>query len=390
MIGAYGEDFLRDQASEIAKKRMKDISIFSTKKESLIPKFNISEIKFGHELGRGEFCSVFEVREVVLVEEEITKPSDDGSSDSNILQDRWFIAKNHTGEQKGARYAVKTVMNNHNDPSSFVGAVMDLAIEARFLAVLNHPNILKMRAVSARNPYEGNYFILLDRLHDTLKERIVVWKEKNTKITGLNRLRDIKGEKKKSLWTHRLLVALDISSALKYLHERNIIYRDLKPTNIGFDAKGDVKLFDFGLARELNSNEKLANDLYHLSGRTGSLRYMAPEVAKEKPYNTSVDVYSFAILLWQICSLEIPFEDHDYKIHWKLVVQGGERPPIDPNWPRKISNLMSLAWSVNISERPSFCEIVNILQSEVNPFLSDKVTSNLSESLSETSLSLEE
>ncbi|ACI65481.1 predicted protein, partial [Phaeodactylum tricornutum CCAP 1055/1] len=103
--------------------------------------------------------------------------------------------------------------------------------------------------------------------------------------------------------------AYDLASALKYLHDLNIIYRDLKPDNIGFDVRGDVKIFDFGLAREYDrSISTSADGTYKMTGDTGSPRYMAPEVALEKPYNNSVDVYSFAILTWQILEMAMPFE----------------------------------------------------------------------------------
>jgi serine/threonine protein kinase len=57
----------------------------------------------------------------------------------------------------------------------------------------------------------------------------------------------------------------------------SIIYRDLKPDNIGFDVRGDVKIFDFGLAKEINPKKKLDDGTYNLTADTGSLRYMAPE-----------------------------------------------------------------------------------------------------------------
>lgn len=60
-------------------------------------------------------------------------------------------------------------------------------------------------------------------------------------------------------------------------------------------------MFDFGLSLELNDKlPKAENGMYRLSGNTGSLRYMAPEVALEKPYNHLVDVYSYGIMLWQV------------------------------------------------------------------------------------------
>jgi serine/threonine protein kinase len=62
----------------------------------------------------------------------------------------------------------------------------------------------------------------------------------------------------------------------------SIIYRDLKPDNIGFDVRGDVKIFDLGLAKEIDPKKKLPDGTYNLTADTGSLRYMAPE-GKQRP-----------------------------------------------------------------------------------------------------------
>jgi serine/threonine protein kinase len=63
------------------------------------------------------------------------------------------------------------------------------------------------------------------------------------------------------------------------LFSHSIIYRDLKPNNIGFDVRGDAKLFDFGLAIEFD-NDKTKNGAFKLTGDTGTIRYMAPEGKK--------------------------------------------------------------------------------------------------------------
>jgi serine/threonine protein kinase len=60
----------------------------------------------------------------------------------------------------------------------------------------------------------------------------------------------------------------------------SIIYRDLKPDNVGFDVRGDVKIFDFGLAKEIDPRQMDAEGTYKLTADTGSLRYMAPEGKK--------------------------------------------------------------------------------------------------------------
>lgn len=75
-----------------------------------------------------------------------------------------------------------------------------------------------------------------------------------------------------ALLTDRLLVAYDIAEAMDYLHQRPcpIIFRDLKPNNIGFAADGVLKLFDFGLAKELMSDEQDEDGLYRMTKLTGN------------------------------------------------------------------------------------------------------------------------
>jgi len=170
----------------------------------------------------------------------------------------------------------------------------------------------------------------------------------------------------------RLMVGYELTGALRYLHDNNIVYRDLKPDNIGFDVRGDVKLFDFGLAKELKREEMVGNDLYHMSGNTGSLRYMAPEVALSEPYNHKVDIFSFGVLLWQMCSLEVPFATYNVQRHAERVVRGGERPPLDQKkWSSELCALMSSCWSTNIRSRPNFESVGSQLRAEFDPYLGE-------------------
>ena len=133
-----------------------------------------------------------------------------------------------------------------------------------------------------------------------------------------------------------------------------------------------MKIFDFGLAKEIRSEEMIGNDLYKMSGNTGSLRYMAPEVALSDPYNHLVDVFSFGILLWQMCSLEVPFATYNVQRHAQRVVRGGERPPLDTKkWSRELCTLMTKCWSPNIKERPNFREVGAHLRAEFDPYLGE-------------------
>lgn len=97
-----------------------------------------------------------------------------------------------------------------------------------------------------------------------------------------------------------------------------------------------------------------------------SRRYMAPEVAKALPYNNSVDVYSFGILLWELCSAEKPFFGYSSGKHMQQVVIGGERPKMDSNhtahWPANLQWLINRCWSPLPALRPTFSAIEQVLQ----------------------------
>jgi serine/threonine protein kinase len=150
------------------------------------------------------------------------------------------------------------------------------------------------------------------------------------------------------------------------------VYRDLKPENIGFDVRGDVKIFDFGLARQL-PNEKDDDGTYKMTGDTGSARYMAPEIAMFQPYNETVDVYSFGILLHQILSLEKPFDGFTAKMIDKMVMRGGQRPKCDPKWPPRITSLLQGCWNVDISKRPAMRQVLETLSEELSQYSTDSM-----------------
>lgn len=183
------------------------------------------EITLGRVLGRGGFCAVSEITNIKLCTKEETtvgnKMLDDEHAIHNIVQDRAFMQRYCLrGKKKGSRYALKRLQAAvSEDGQTFVNGVVDLAIEARFLAVIRHPNIIKMRAMAVTSPFsaEHSFFVVLDRLYDILGTRIDKWKKQKPK--GMGKMLDLKGKKESLLWVERVAVAYDLSSALQYLHE---------------------------------------------------------------------------------------------------------------------------------------------------------------------------
>ena len=116
-----------------------------------------------------------------------------------------------------ARYAIKRVKPNLPADKK-LDSMIDLTLESKFLARLSHPNIVRMRGYGVL-PCHSSFFIVLDRLYDTLGEKILCWKEVASQNNGFfsKKKKSVKLEKKQ-LWGERILAAYDISRALRYLH----------------------------------------------------------------------------------------------------------------------------------------------------------------------------
>jgi tRNA A-37 threonylcarbamoyl transferase component Bud32 len=228
-------------------------------------------------------------------------------------------------------------------------------VETALLVRFNHPNIVNILGYGTF----PRRFLVLEWLGGGILGAILEANEiKSGEIRMLH----------KPTFTYDLLLAnaKELASALHYLHHgvhdgATIIHRDLKPDNIGFTEDGTLKILDFGLCTCIKSRKR-ADVFYEMTGHTGSLRYMAPEVAQHKPYGEKVDVHSFGIILWQMAKDKVPFDGMDAEEFTTSVVQNKERPKLDKSWPPEFTNLLVSCWNPNPVSRPSFREIVITLE----------------------------
>ena len=108
--------------------------------------------------------------------------------------------------------------------------------------------------------------------------------------------------------TRARFYAAEIVCALEYLHEKGVVYRDLKPENVLIDNEGHIRLTDFGLSK---------GGLKDTHGRTesfcGTPEYLAPEIIRDKDYGYSVDWYSFGLVLYEMLTGINPFKTGEQK-----------------------------------------------------------------------------
>jgi serine/threonine protein kinase len=137
---------------------------------------------------------------------------------------------------------------------------------------------------------------------------------------------------------------------------------------LGFTHDNRVKLFDFGLAKELDPKQKVSevSPLFHMSGGTGSRRYMAPEVHSDEPYGLSADLYSFSIVLWEILTCQKAFGKLSTDAHKDLVIEGTLRPEMDPSWRPSLVKIFTQCWCRNPLDRWSAGQAYNALRKEIH------------------------
>lgn len=157
--------------------------------------------------------------------------------------------------------------------------------ESRAISVLNHPNIVKVYDVSATDKIQ---YIVMEYIRGiTLKEYI---------------------EQRGEPLTYKEVVHFitQVLLALKHAHDKGIVHRDIKPQNIMILEDGNIKVMDFGIARLARSEIHTAEEQ-----AIGSVHYISPEQAQGIDTDHRADIYSAGIMMYEMLSGRLPFEDEN-------------------------------------------------------------------------------
>ena len=176
--------------------------------------------------------------------------------------------------------AIKILREEHNHNEELVRRFTN---ESRAISVLNHPNIVKVFDVSVD---ERLHYIVMELISGiTLKEYI---------------------EQRGEPLTYKEVVHFtsQVLYALQHAHDKGIIHRDIKPQNIMILEDGSIKMMDFGIARLARSEIHTAEEQ-----AIGSVHYISPEQAQGIDTDLRADIYSVGIMMYEMLSGQLPFED---------------------------------------------------------------------------------
>jgi len=215
--------------------------------------------------------------------------------------------------------------------------LLELRKEAVIMSSLRHPNIVLFMGACITPP---NLCIVTEYMKNNSVNRFL--RHCNAHNTQLS-------------WRLRLRMAKQTAVGMDYLHSLRppLIHRDLSSYNILVDKNLNVKIGDFGLSRIKANNTTMT--------RCNTAAWTAPEILKGTQYSEKSDVYSFAIVLWELYTQERPFQGMD-PVTISQGVIGGLRPVIPETTPRTYRRLMRASWHDKANKRPNFEQIMAILE----------------------------
>ncbi|WP_312641686.1 Stk1 family PASTA domain-containing Ser/Thr kinase [Hydrogenoanaerobacterium sp.] len=198
--------------------------------------------------------------------------------------------------------------------------------ESKAIAILNHPNIVKVYDVIFNPQMQSIVMEYIDGI--SLKEYI-----------------DQQGRLK---WKEAVYFTVQILRGLQHAHDRGIVHRDIKPQNIMLLYDGTIKITDFGIARFARSETKTLTDR-----AIGSVHYISPEQARGDVTDEQTDIYSVGVMLFEMLTGKLPFEaDSPVSVAIKQIQSIPKRPrEINPDIPEGLEMITIRAMQKDVNKR---------------------------------------
>ncbi|GES76256.1 kinase-like domain-containing protein [Rhizophagus clarus] len=175
-----------------------------------------------------------------------------------------------------------------------------------------------------QSPSNGNYMLVIDIMNTDLRKYL---------------------QQNQLTWKERINIAYNISVALRAIHREGAIHRDLHSGNILYSQlKQKWVISDLGFC---GPADKSSDSIY------GNLPYIAPEVISGKNTTIKSDIYSIAMLMWEISSGQPPFNEYENDYNLALKIINGMRPKVIEGTPLEYENLMKQCWDAAPSKRLS-------------------------------------
>jgi NIMA (never in mitosis gene a)-related kinase len=135
---------------------------------------------------------------------------------------------------------------------------------------------------------------------------------------------------------------------------RRIVHRDIKTANIFLNKNKEIKIGDFGISKSLDQSVMAATAMI------GTPYYLSPEMVEGKPYSTKADIWALGVILYQLCSLRLPFEANSLPV-LALKILKGSFPPVPNQFSKDVKTLILHMLQVDQKKRPSIDAILQKL-----------------------------
>ena len=225
----------------------------------------------------------------------------------------------------------------------------DVINESTILSKLDHPNIIKFfEFFESKTPQQTFNIVTEYADGGDLSEKI---KEQNKTPFKESDILDY---------------FTQICLALKHIHEKKIIHRDLKSGNVFLMKSGLVKLGDFGIAKTFKNTMDKAKTM------VGTPYYLSPEIIQGKLYDNKSDIWSLGVLLYEMMTFKMPFEANTLPMLSMKIMRGNYTPP-SSMYTKDLREIVSKCLMVDSSRRPSIREILKmpIIQNRIKNFLTE-------------------